>query len=150
PTVRSALSMTKHGRIGLIGTQGTITSRVYEDLFSVRPDGTVTAQACPSFVELVEEGKTSGPEVIEAANTYLAPLIEAEVDTLVLGCTHYPFLRGAIRQVVGSGVQLVSSDIETANRVYQVLSDLNLHAPRGEAEPIVTFEGTGGETPHQR
>ena len=147
PTVRSAIAITKSGQVGLIGTQGTITSRVYDDLFTVRPDVTLTSAACPRFVELVETGKTAGPDVLEAAETYLSPLVEHEIDTLVLGCTHYPFLRGVIRQVVGPNVTLVSSDIETANVVYQTLSDLDLHAPAGTGDPTITFEGTGGESP---
>ena len=146
PTVRSALAITKSGEVGLIGTQGTITSRVYDDLFTVRPEVRLTSAACPRFVELVEAGKTAGPEVREAAETYLAPLIERGIDTLVLGCTHYPFLRGVIRQVVGPNVTLVSSDIETANVVYQTLTDLRLHAPADAGDPVITFEGTGGES----
>lgn len=146
PTVRSAISITKSGRVGLIGTEGTIKSRVYDDLFTIRPEIELTTAACPSFVELVENGKTSGPEVLEAANTYLKPLIDNGIDTLVLGCTHYPFLRGVIRQVVGPDVTLVSSDIETANVVYQVLSEHNLHTPNTDTDPTITCEGTGGES----
>ena len=150
PTVRSALAITKTGRVGLIGTEGTITSRVYDDLFTVRPDVTLNSVACPRFVELVEAGKTSGEEVVQVATEYLAPLIDEDIDTLVLGCTHYPFLRGAIRQVVGPRVTLVSSDIETANQVYEVLSDLHLNAPESDHDPVVTFEGTGSESAVQR
>lgn len=146
PTVRSAIAITRSGQVGLIGTKGTITSRVYDDLFTVRPDVTLTTAACPRFVELVEAGKTSGPEVLQAAEEYLAPLVAKNIDTLVLGCTHYPFLRGVIRQVVGPDVVLVSSDIETANLVYQVLGDLNLHTPNTSSDPLIVFEGTGGES----
>ena len=145
PTVRSAAAITRNGRVGLIGTQGTIQSRVYDDLFHLRPEITLSSQACPRFVGLVEAGETSGPEVLRIAEEYLAPLIEHDIDTLVLGCTHYPFLRGAIRQVVGPEVALVSSDIETANRVYEVLTDHGL-LRTDPAQPIVRYEATGEDT----
>ncbi|CAG7598666.1 glutamate racemase [Leucobacter soli] len=151
PTVRSAMSITRNGRVGLIGTAGTIQSRVYDDLFSMRPEIELTARACPRFVELVEAGRTSGPEVLEIAEEYLAPLVTRRIDTLVLGCTHYPFLRGAIRQVVGPEVALVSSDIETAAEVYRVLTQRGLLRATGAeaiapAEPEVRYEATGDDT----
>ena len=145
PTVRSAAAITRNGRVGLIGTEGTIQSRVYDDLFHLRPEISLAAQACPRFVELVEAGETSGPEVLRIAEEYLAPLVAERIDTLVLGCTHYPFLRGAIRQVVGPDVALVSSDIETANRVYEVLTDRDL-LRTDNAEPTVRYEATGSDT----
>ncbi|MBK0420188.1 glutamate racemase [Leucobacter sp. CSA1] len=145
PTVRSAVSITRNGRVGLIGTAGTIQSRVYDDLFRVRPEIELSTQACPRFVELVEAGETSGPEVLAVAEEYLAPLVARDIDTLVLGCTHYPFLRGAIRQVVGPEVALVSSDIETANQVYQTLTDRGLLRPAGGPEPVLRYEATGDD-----
>ncbi len=146
PTVRSAVSLTRNGRIGLIGTQGTIQSRVYDDMFTIRPDISLTTRACPRFVDLVEEGRTSGPEVLQIAEEYLAPLVDDGIDTLVLGCTHYPFLRGAIRQVVGGDVALVSSDIETANQVYQVLTEQELLRPADAGPGAVRYEATGDDT----
>ena len=146
PTVRSAMSITRNGRVGLIGTVGTIQSRAYDDLFAMRPDISLSAAACPRFVELVEAGETSGPTVLAAAEEYLAPLVAADIDTLVLGCTHYPFLRGALRQVVGPDVALVSSDIETANEVYQVLTARGLLRPQGAGEPSLRYEATGPDT----
>ncbi|MHA3684709.1 glutamate racemase [Leucobacter sp. HY1908] len=146
PTVRSAASITRNGRVGLIGTQGTIQSRAYDDLFAMRPEIRLTAAACPRFVELVEAGETSGPEVHRVAEGYLAPLIAEGIDTLVLGCTHYPFLRGALRQVVGPDVALVSSDIETANEVFQVLTEMNLLRPPSTQEPELRYEATGPDT----
>lgn len=146
PTVRSALSITRNKRIGLIGTTGTIQSRAYDDLFEIRPDVTLTSQACPRFVELVESGQTSGPETLRIAEEYLRPLVEQGIDTLVLGCTHYPFLRGAIHQVVGSQVALVSSDIETANRVFQELTDLGMLRPQSAGDPTIRYETTGEDT----
>lgn len=146
PTVRSAMSITRNGRVGLIGTAGTIQSRVYDDLFSMRPEIELVAAACPRFVELVEAGRTSGPEVIALAEEYLAPLVARDIDTLVLGCTHYPFLRGALSQVVGPGVALVSSDIETAAEVYRVLTRQGLLRDPDAGEPAVRYEATGADT----
>src|SRR5690606_25031857 len=90
PPVRRAAAITRNNKVGLIGTQGTIQSRAYDDLFAMRPDIALSSAACPRFVELVETGKTSGGEVLAAAEEYLAPLISHDIDTLVLGCTHYP------------------------------------------------------------
>ncbi len=146
PTVRSAMSITRNRRVGLIGTEGTIQSRVYDDLFSMRPEISLVGRACPRFVELVEAGRTSGPEVLRIAEEYLAPLVEHEIDTLVLGCTHYPFLRGAISQVVGPGVALVSSDIETASEAYRVLTREGLLRDADAGEPTVRYEATGDDT----
>ncbi|GAA2179788.1 glutamate racemase [Leucobacter tardus] len=146
PTVRSAVTLTRNGRIGLIGTQGTIQSRVYDDMFTIRPDISLTTRACPRFVDLVEQGRTSGPDVLDIAEEYLAPLVDDGIDTLVLGCTHYPFLRGAIRQVVGSDVALVSSDIETANQVYQTLTEQDLLRPADAGPGAVRYEATGDDT----
>lgn len=145
PAVRSAVSLTRNGRVGLIGTVGTINSRVYDDLFSIRPEISLTTQACPRFVELVEAGITAGPEVQRVAAEYLQPLIDQRIDTLVLGCTHYPFLRGAIRQVVGPDVALVSSDIETANELYTLLSDRGMLRSPG-SDPVLRYEATGDDT----
>ncbi|UOQ58815.1 glutamate racemase [Leucobacter allii] len=146
PTVRSAAAITRNGRVGLIGTQGTIQSRAYDDLFAMRPDIALASAACPRFVELVEAGETSGPRVRRIAEEYLAPLVARDIDTLVLGCTHYPFLRGALRQVVGPDVALVSSDIETANEVYEVLTARELLRPAGSGEPELRYEATGEDT----
>ncbi|MGO3147917.1 MAG: glutamate racemase [Leucobacter sp.] len=146
PTVRSALAITRNGRVGLIGTAGTIQSRAYDDLFAVRADVKLSAQACPRFVELVELGKTSGEETLRVAEEYLRPLIDQGIDTLVLGCTHYPFLRGALRQVVGPGVALVSSDIETANSVFEELTERGLLRPEDAGEPTIRYEATGQDT----
>ena len=145
PTVRSAAAITRNGQVGLIGTVGTIQSRAYDDLFAVRPEITLSAVACPRFVDLVEAGETSGPEVLAIAEGYLAPLMAHNIDTLVLGCTHYPFLRGALRQVVGPDVALVSSDIETANEVYRVLTDRGLLRPAAAGEPELRYEATGAD-----
>lgn len=142
PAVRTAVSTTRNGRVGVIGTAGTIASGVYQDMLAVNPQLTVFAQACPRFVEFVEAGITSSPELLAVAEEYLAPLRHAGVDTLVLGCTHYPFLKGAISYVMGPDVSLVSSDVETANDVYRQLVTRDILAPAGSVGTR-TYEATG-------
>src|SRR5688572_15032569 len=99
PATRRAVAATRNGRVGVICTQATATSRAYDDAFAANPDVELHTQACPRFVELVEAGITSGPEIEAVAHEYLQPLVDADVDTLVLGCTHYPLLTGAISYV---------------------------------------------------
>lgn len=145
PAVRTAVSTTRNGRIGVIGTAGTIGSGAYQDMLAVDESLTVLTAACPLFVEFVEDGVTDSPELLTAAEEYLAPLRHAGVDTLVLGCTHYPFLKGAISYVMGPGVSLVSSDTETANDVYRQLVSRNLLAG-ADAVPRRVYEATGAST----
>lgn len=142
PAVRRAVATTRTGRVGVIGTAGTIQSRAYDDAFAAAPHLELSSAACPRFVEFVEAGVTTGPEVLAVAEQYLAPLRDARVDTLVLGCTHYPFLKGAISYVMGEGVALVSSDVETANDVYRVLVSQGLER-RTTRPPVHRFEATG-------
>ncbi len=142
PAVRTAVSRTRTKRIGVIGTEGTIKSGAYQDSFVADPDIEVTAIACPRFVEFVESGVTSGEELFDVANGYLAPLKDARVDTLVLGCTHYPLISAAIQYVMGPDVSLVSSDDATAYEVYQTLVTHDLL--RTSTTPAVhSFETTG-------
>lgn len=142
PAVRRAVSTTRNQRVGVIGTLGTVNSRAYNDAFAAAPHISLFSQACPRFVEFVEAGVTTGSEVLAVAEEYLAPLRGAEVDTLVLGCTHYPFLRGAISYVMGEGVTLVSSDTETANDVYRMLVSQGLERAR-TSPPSYRYEATG-------
>ncbi|TFD57358.1 glutamate racemase [Cryobacterium suzukii] len=142
PAVRRAVSTTRNQRVGVIGTLGTVNSRAYNDAFAAAPQITLFSQACPRFVEFVEAGVTTGAEVLAVAEEYLAPLRAAGVDTLVLGCTHYPFLRGAISYVMGEGVTLVSSDTETANDVYRVLVSQGLERA-STSPPSYRYEATG-------
>ncbi|MGY5766608.1 glutamate racemase [Brachybacterium sp. DNPG3] len=121
PAVRRAVAATRNGRIGVIGTQATISSGAYGDAFAAAPSLEITSAACPRFVEFVERGEIQGDEIIEVAEQYLAPVKDAGVDTLVLGCTHYPMLAGPISLVMGSEVTLVSSAEETALDVYRIL-----------------------------
>jgi glutamate racemase len=142
PAVRRAVASTSNGKVGVIGTQATIASKAYDDAFAAAVEVVLFSAACPSFVDFVEKGITSGPEIIAAARQYLAPLKQAGVDTLVLGCTHYPLLTGALSLVMGDGVSLVSSAEETAKDLYKVLVDNDLL--RTEAEPpTLSFRATG-------
>lgn len=143
PAVRRAARATANHRVGVISTQGTHQSGAYLDAFAAAPHLDVTSVACPRFVELVESGVTSGPDVIAVARDYLAPLVEREVDTLVLGCTHYPLLTGAISYVMGDGVTLVSSADETAKDVYRVLADTDALRPAHLPPPSHGFTTTG-------
>ncbi|RAX45614.1 glutamate racemase [Arthrobacter sp. AQ5-06] len=121
PAVRRAVAATRSGRIGVIGTSATVGSRAYEDTFAAAPDLAITSVACPEFVSYVESGITTGPALLAIAEEYLAPLKSAGVDTVVLGCTHYPLLTGVISFVMGDAVTLVSSAEETAKDVYRAL-----------------------------
>jgi glutamate racemase len=142
PAVRRAVASTSNGKVGVIGTQATIASKAYDDAFAAAVDVELFSAACPRFVEFVEKGITSGPEIIAAAREYLDPLKQAGVDTLVLGCTHYPLLTGALSLVMGDGVNLVSSAEETAKDLYKVLVEHDLL--RTDAEPpTLSFRATG-------
>lgn len=122
PGVRAAIAATRNRRIGLIGTEVTVRSGAYDEAITAsRANVTLLSVACPRFVEFVERGDTTSDEVVEAAEDYLAPLREQEVDTLLLGCTHYPLLSGVIQYVMGEGVVLVSSAESTANEVFAKL-----------------------------
>lgn len=126
PAVRRAVAATRTGKIGVIGTRATIESRAYLDAFAAAPHLQITSTACPRFVEFVERGETSGEAITQVAREYLAPMLAADIDTLVLGCTHYPLLTGVISYVMGNQVSLVSSAEETAKDLYRVLVEQSL------------------------
>lgn len=144
PAVRTAVAFTRSKRIGVIGTEGTIKSGAYQDSFVADPDIVVTTAACPRFVEFVEAGVTSGQELFEVAEKYLEPLKAAKIDTLVLGCTHYPMISAAIQLVIGSDVQLVSSADATAFEVYRTLVT-NKALRTSKTPPTHSFETTGND-----
>jgi glutamate racemase len=141
PAVRAAMKQTRSSRVGVIATEGTVTSRAYEDAFAAAPDLTLFTRACPRFVEFVEDGDTSSAELLAVAETYLAPLRQARIDTLVLGCTHYPLMSAAIQYVMGPDVTLVSSAEETANDVYRTLVAHGLER-RSVEPPTYDFQAT--------
>jgi len=142
PAVRRAVAATRNGKVGVIGTVATVNSKAYDDAFAAAVDLDVTTTACPEFVDYVERGITSGPELIALAQSYLEPIKNAEVDTLVLGCTHYPLLTGALSYVMGEQVTLVSSAEETAKDVYRTLLAHNL-LRTDSGKPSLRFQSTG-------
>ena len=123
PGVREAVYATQNRRIGVIGTNSTIKSRAYEnEIKQLNPLVKVTALACPLFVPFVEEGWLSGNVVLEVARTYLKPLKSAGVDTVILGCTHYPLLKPVIKEVLGEKVELIDSARQVGMEVKKILS----------------------------
>ena len=131
PAVATAVAATRSGRVGVIGTVGTVRSGAYERAVArAAPDVRLFSRACPRFVGFVESGRTTDPEVIRVAREYLAPLHDAEIDTLILGCTHYPLLTGVLGHVMGPDVVLVSSAEATARSVFSTLVDGGLLADR--------------------
>ncbi len=124
PAAEAAVRAARSGRIGVIGTEGTIASGAYDRaVAAATSDVELVSQACPDFVALVEGGRTTDAEVLDVATRYLSPLMDAGVDTLILGCTHYPLLTGVLSYLLGPGVVLVSSADETARRVFAALVD---------------------------
>ncbi len=124
---REAVYATQNKRIGVIGTRGTIRSRTYEfEIKQLDPKVKVVAYACPLFVPFVEEGWVTGRVVLEVARTYLQPLKDARVDTVILGCTHYPILKPVIKQVLGKNVTLIDSAKQVAMEVKKILAQEGL------------------------
>src|SRR5579875_2178500 len=128
PGLRATIRATRTGRVGVIGTVGTIASGAYQRAAAAwRARGlTLTCAACPGFVEFVERGELASDQVLVLAERLLAPVRDAGIDTLLLGCTHYPFLARTISDVVGREVVLVSSAEETAFEVRRILEDTGL------------------------
>lgn len=134
PGARAAAARTRNGRVGVIGTEATIASGAYtRALRALAPAVEVYSRACPLFVPLAEEGWTEGPVARAVAETYLASLARSGIDTLVLGCTHYPLLRGVVAEVMGEGVALVDSAEETAREVVAGLASGGLARESGSA-----------------
>jgi glutamate racemase len=151
PAARRAVAATRSGRVGVICTEATATSQAYDDAFAVAPQVELVTVACPRFVSFVEAGVTGGAELLSVATDYLLPLDVAGIDTLILGCTHYPLLTGVISYVLGDGVTLVSSADECAKDVYRTLTRraLTHDVPRVPTYRFLTtgnpeaFEGVG-------
>ena len=135
PGARALVRVTHNNKVGVIGTVGTISSGAYVE--AVRATGspvTLTSAACPGFVEFVERDQTTGDEVTVLAERLLAPVRAAGVDSLLLGCTHYPYLARVISEVMGPGVVLVSSADETAFYVKEMLESRGIARTTGEGE----------------
>jgi glutamate racemase len=149
PGARAAVVATRSGRIGVIGTAGTIASGAYpKAIMKLRADATVVSQSCPLFVPLVEEGWFDHPATELIAREYLAPLRAADVDVLVLGCTHYPLLKPLLSRVMGPRVTLIDSGGETAQAVVGELLERGL-ASAGTSPPVHRFVVSDDE-PHFR
>ncbi|HJR44543.1 MAG TPA: glutamate racemase [Actinomycetota bacterium] len=145
PGVKAAIAATRNRRIGVIGTAATIASRAYDRAVEgTRANVALFSQACPAFVDFVEAGDTTSEAVMGAAEEYLVPLKREGVDTLILGCTHYPLLSGVIQYVMGEDVVLISSAEATANEVYARLRDERL-LKESDVEGAHRFITSGGE-----
>ncbi len=144
PGVRAVLQATERHRVGVIATVGTIDSGAYEDAVG-KEDALVdlTTCACPGFVEFVERGTTSGPQIKILAERLLAPVIDADVDALLLGCTHYPYLARVISEVMGPEVVLVSSADETAFALADLMHTSGLEHPDRTRTGTHTFISSG-------
>ena len=141
PATRRAVAASRTGRIGVICTRATAESLAYEDAFAAAPHVELVTQACPGFVDFVERGITGGDELLAAAHEYLDPLVSRSIDTLILGCTHYPLLTGVISYVMGDNVTLVSSAEECGKDVYKMLVRTGLMRDGGD--PSYDFLTTG-------
>ncbi len=143
PGVDAALNLTQNKKIGMIGTLATVNSGAYQRIIKEKePAAEVLAVPCPRFVPLVERGQVEGPEVYEAAEMYLKPLQEMGVDTLILGCTHYPFLRPVIERIMGNGVNIIDPAWETVRRAGIFLQNLGL-ANEKEDKQLPIFYASG-------
>lgn len=141
PGAKTAAEVTKNGKIGVIGTAATIDSKLYSRYIKqLNSHATIYGKACPLFVPLVEEGLLQDPVTDEIAGRYLAELIDIGIDTLILGCTHYPLIRSTIGKVMGEGVTLVNPAYETARELKEMLTDKGL---LNDKKPML------GENPYQ-
>lgn len=128
---RASVRVTRNGRVGIIGTETTINSSAYaKAIRTINPDIEIVAKACPLFVPLVEEGWVKDDITIAVAERYLRPLQREGIDTLVLGCTHYPLLKDIIQKIMGDNVRLIDSAEETAREVNEVIMDRRLMKDR--------------------
>ncbi|MDD2586080.1 MAG: glutamate racemase [Syntrophomonadaceae bacterium] len=142
---RSATKITNNGRIGIAATSATVNSRAYtREIQQTNPDYQVFETACPHFVPLVESGNLDGKEVRNAVQEYLDPLMDHGIDTLVLGCTHYPFLTPVIKEFVGKDVNLIDPSYETINDLKGILARQQLYAV-GNEEPLREFYVSGND-----
>lgn len=149
PGVRAALRVTRNKKIGVIATVATVRSGTYPRIFYEQDrDVTVYAQACPLFVPIVEEGRDEAPETLAVAREYLMPLKKAEIDTLVFGCTHYPFLAPVVRDVLGPDINLVDPAEETVRELALLLKTggENMRGGNPSGEPPQHLFFTSGPT----
>lgn len=149
PGAKMAADTTKNNKIGVIATEGTIESGLYTKYIqSLQKDAVIYGKACPLFVPLVEEGLWQDPVTVEIAHRYLADLIELDIDTLILGCTHYPLIRSVIAGVMGERVHLVNPAYETAIALKKLLKEQNLlneQPPKLGTNPYQFYVSDGAE-----
>ncbi len=146
PGARAALLYTKNRRIGVIGTVGTIGSGAYEEaLRKIDDEVIVISKATPEFVEYVERGEIEGERIEELAHHYLDDMVATGIDTLILGCTHYPLIQPVIERVVGPQVKVVSSASETARELLAILSDRDLLNEKKEEGDLRLMTTDGSE-----
>ncbi len=140
PAAASAVEVTRAGRIGVIATHATVESGAYEKtLKKMSPRAKIFSAACPLFVPFVEEGWLDGKITEQVAEVYLNPLRKKNIDTLILGCTHYPLLKATIQKVAGSKIKLVDSVAPTAARLNAILSENGLHYPHKRQGKLEVF-----------
>ncbi len=149
PGAKIAAETTRNGRIGVIATDATIGSQIYTKYIKeLNKDVTIYGKACPLFVPLVEEGLLQDPVTDEIARRYLAELIDIDIDTLILGCTHYPLIRSTLGRVMGEQVTLVNPAYETARELKELLEQrgiLNQEPPKLGANPYQFYVSDGAE-----
>lgn len=130
PGAKVAAETTRNGRVGVIGTEATIGSGIYTTYIKkINPKVELTGKACPLFVPLVEEGLWQDPVTDEIAMRYLGELIDTDIDTLILGCTHYPLIRSTVGKIMGEHVKLVNPAYETARELKELLMEKGLFNP---------------------
>lgn len=149
PGAKTAVEVTKNGRVGVIATDATIGSQIYTKYIKeLNKDVTIYGKACPLFVPLVEEGLWQDPVTDEIAGRYLAELIDIDIDTLILGCTHYPLIRSTLGKIMGEQVALVNPAYETARELKEMLEQkglLNQEPPRLGANQYLFYVSDGAE-----
>lgn len=149
PGAKTAAEVSRNGRIGVIATEATIGSQIYTKYIKeLNKDVTIYGKACPLFVPLVEEGLWQDPVTDEIARRYLTELIDIDIDTLILGCTHYPLIRSTLGKVMGEGVTLVNPAYETALELKEMLEQrgiLNQEPPTLGANPYQFYVSDGAE-----
>ncbi|WP_027724143.1 glutamate racemase [Tuberibacillus calidus] len=144
PGARAAVKASRNGRIGVIGTVGTIQSGAYvRALKRINQNLEIQALACPDFVPLVESGEWAGPRAYDIVSRSLSPLKETNIDTLILGCTHYPILKPVIQEVLGQEIALIDSGEETAREISTILAEIGMLGT--EEHPEHRFYTTGSE-----
>lgn len=151
PGARAAVQATKTHKIGVIATAGTVKSQAYQQtILAQDPRNTVTSLACPEFVQLAEANDLASPHAQQVVADKLAPLQGTQIDTLILGCTHFPLLRQVIQRVLGPGVQLIDPGTATATAVTALLDYWNLANSTGQPQPQATYYTTGEVTGFDR